>query len=194
MSMMRRYHVIPLMVILLPVAFSISSGCLDSEKEGNTSGIGDDSISIDLEESGSGYLEEREEQTVLVIEIGEDQLLSKLTFELRWTDEEPEDRIRRYVNEGDEFLIKVTEGENATIMESGKNMEGTEGRILLDYPCDLADNQTDPRHCVLELTVFLVDAGEQHPWYTGEDRASIEDTGNDFIWKVEYSYLDRNGE
>jgi hypothetical protein len=188
---MERDGIAILIALLITLVISASTGCLEENVGDGKTDDGGENDSIEVTESGSSHLEEREEETVLVIDMEEGQLLSRLTFELRWTDEEPENRIRRYVNEGDEFLIKVSEGSNATVMESGRNMIGMEGRIMLEYPCDIADNQTRSNPCSFELTVFLVDAGEQHPWYTGEDRASIEDTGNDFTWTAQYSYLER---
>lgn len=147
---------------------------------------------VERSENGSDYLLEGDSLEVFRISINETEFLSELRAQVHWEDEPPSDGFVQYVNEGDIFLVKITDSSGHSVMDSTENNPGSDGLITVQFPCDLADSQIDAVCLDYIIEIELVDAGEQHPWYTGEDRRSIEDDGNEFDWSVDLKYVQRS--
>ena len=178
---------VPVIVLCL-----LLSGCLAS---GGDRIKGEDyllGVPLEGSDEGSGYLGEKESEVVFQLKIGEGQYLIRLSDLINWKDEDPVDEGVRYVNEGDQFSAVITNGDNVNICSNSINMEDCEGRLYLYLDGDIVDNQTLSLPGTYSVIVTLLYAGDQYPYYYRSEVLKVEDTGNDYRWSVDYTYVDRN--
>ncbi len=185
--MKRTSLLISSIVILVSISGCLDVSSTDIQVEDRLTGE-----PIDGSDQGSSHLEEFNSEPIFSLDLGVDQHLIRLIVILNWVDEPPAQSGVPYVNDGETFTVRISDGERINYMASTTNVAGSPGKMYVHLPGDIVDNQTvsDPKRFSVEIT--LTNAGDQYPYYFPVESLRIDDTGNDYTWSVEYTYVDKS--
>jgi hypothetical protein len=181
-----------ILLLIMIITTALVSGCTDIGLDigkVSSSGLGD---TIEGSEEGTGYLDEGDSEILFELELEKDQYLTHMMCVLNWRDEDPEGVARRYINEPDTFTLRITDGEYVSVLGTAENIYQGDGVICVVFPSNVADNQTTTRPMVISIILTLINSGDQYPMNHVTESTKIEDTGNAYVWRLEYEYLDRS--
>ena len=174
-----------LAIILLLI---MTSGCINEDNSVDTP---EEShrTTTNHSNSGEGHLEEMETDSVFSYTLENEECLISMICNLVWEDEAPVDRPIQYENEGDYFMVTITNGANVSVINTARNIPGYPGNIICRYQGDGMDWEVVTRPMTIFVEIELVFAGDQYPYHRKDEATKVEDTGNDYSWTVDYTLM-----
>ena len=164
------------------------SGCINEKTKIDDPEV-NERTTTDHSDLGEGYLVETESENVFSYTLDPDECLISMTCQLVWEDEDPVDRPIRYQNEGDQFTVTITNGDNISIIDTRINAPGYTGTIICRYQGDGMDWETISRPMTFYVEIYLVNAGDQYHYLKKDEATKVEDIGNEYSWTIEYTIM-----
>lgn len=175
------FHGVLILLLIFPLTMS---GCLDSEKEGDSDPKYVEKV---FYMEGEEYVEENQIKEIISLFLDDSTILLEFTVRATWKDEDDISNTRSYTNQPDMVQIYMDDKMGYLMSGHGENPQGEEGVVIVYYPMDDFENNRLEGARSFEISGEVMHAGDQRP-NIGTSFGSIEDNGNlihcNCTWKI----------